>query len=110
MGIKKNYRNGPGTYCGDFWEIQQKTISIESQQKQQIIKLQYLVNDQTISINKLKRKINRLKSKIVKLEFRPNEVINCPSCNIDIEIDSGGEKFNESKENFKKLAHKKIDL
>ena len=58
------------------------------------------------TIGEIKIENENLQKRITELEFKPNEVINCPSCNIDIEIDKGGGIFNEAKDDFNNMKEK----
>ena len=76
-------------------------IEILEQQIDNKIKIiEQKINEQNKVIKEQNKIIKKLKSKIIKLEYKPNEIINCPTCSTGIEIDEGGKKFKEAKAEF----------
>ena len=68
---------------------------------------QSLINNICIINNKLEELQQKYDKLFAELQYRPNQVIECPTCHDEIEIEKGGIKFEESKKDFN--DRKKVD-
>ena len=108
MSCSSTYYNKINRKSSEEKRLKGIEIDIEIMEKkmEQFEQMQLKMEQMEKKIAVIIKENENMQKKIIQLEFRPNEVINCPSCNIDIEIDKGGINFNESKNDFNNIKEK----